>query len=111
MSVTLNLFYPSQIHTHTQGDIKIQDFISQFEQKYQLSFDTLQYNNSTLYSPFMENKKKKKALGRKVTKAYLKIDDANVLPDDSNYLILDCVAINMEGEPVEIPTVRYQYRE
>lgn len=93
-----------------KGPKTLEQFKTDFEAEYSLTFDSLFAENTSLFSPFLAAKKKKKALGKKIEKLYTKTT-GNDLPASSKYISLNVVAFNDEGEQVEIPQVRYQFRD
>jgi ubiquitin-activating enzyme E1 len=61
------------------NDITIQDIIDKFNDEYKLNIDQIMYNDSTLYSTFMNENKKQIVLNKKISNLIDKTDNKNIV--------------------------------
>jgi len=89
-------------------DITLQEFIALFKKKYQLDVTMISCGLSMIYSFFLAKDKLADRMPKKLSAVVAGV--AGKLPD-KDYLILELCCSRLEDdEDVDVPSVRYQYR-
>ncbi|RHY80018.1 hypothetical protein DYB26_003579 [Aphanomyces astaci] len=92
------------------GDVTLQEFLKHFESKYGAEVSMLSYGVTILYAMYSAKSRSKERMGMKLSELVTTITKAD-LPPKQKYLILEVCATDAEGEDLELPYIRYQYRQ
>ena len=93
-----------------KGPLTLDAFIQHFTSHYGVTLDTLTYGTTILVSAFSNQKKLKKLLKKDMLKVLSKQVEGFEPPMNSIYLIFEGVGCAPNGEPVVLPTIRYQFK-
>jgi len=93
------------------GDLTLQQFLDYFKEKYQLEVTMLSCGVSMLYSFFMNKDKLKERLPKKVTDVIAEVTKQPI-PETKSYVTMEVCCNRIEDdEEVDVPYIRYQFRQ
>ncbi|KAF0690396.1 Aste57867_18231 [Aphanomyces stellatus] len=92
------------------GDVTLQQFLNHFEKTYGAEISMLSYGVTILYAMYSAKSRSKERMGMKISELVTTITK-QALPPNQKYLILEVCATDAEGEDLELPYIRYQYRQ
>jgi len=91
------------------SEMTLQELVDLFENEHKLEISMLSQGVSMIFSFFMNAKKKKERMCLPVSEAVAQVAKREI-KDHENYLVLEIVACDMEGEDVETPYIRYRLK-
>jgi ubiquitin-activating enzyme E1 len=93
------------------GDATLEQFMTYFQETYNLEVSMLSHGAAMIYYNFGVNVKKKMAdrMGKKLSELVTTIGNAKITPKEK-YLVIELVVSNENGDDVDIPPVRFQFR-
>ncbi|RHY35163.1 hypothetical protein DYB32_000336 [Aphanomyces invadans] len=91
------------------GDVTLHEFLKHFEKKYGAEVSMLSYGVTILYAMYSAKSRSKERMNMKLSELVATITKTQ-LPPKQKYLILEVCATDADGEDLELPYIRYQYR-
>ncbi|CAK4482313.1 unnamed protein product [Aphanomyces euteiches] len=91
------------------GDVSLQYFLNHFEKSYGAEISMLSYGVTILYAMYSAKSRSKERMAMKISELVTTITKTD-LPPNQKYLILEICATDADGEDLELPYIRYQYR-
>ncbi|CAH0514318.1 unnamed protein product [Peronospora belbahrii] len=93
-----------------QGDLTLKEFLAYFEKEYDAEVTMLSYGVTILYAMYSQKSRSKERMTMKISDL---VRTVTKKPIDSKlkYLILEVCAMDADGEDVELPYLRYHYKQ
>ncbi|KAI9922351.1 hypothetical protein PsorP6_002713 [Peronosclerospora sorghi] len=92
-----------------QGDMALKQFLTYFENEYDAEVTMLSYGVTILYAMYSQKSRSKERMAMKISDLVRTVTKKCIDPK-LKYLILEVCAMNVDGEDVELPYLRYHYK-
>uniref|UniRef100_A0AAV1UIK5 E1 ubiquitin-activating enzyme n=1 Tax=Peronospora matthiolae TaxID=2874970 RepID=A0AAV1UIK5_9STRA len=93
-----------------QGDMTLKDFLTYFENQYDAEVTMLSYGVTILYAMYSQKSRSKERMAMTISDLVRTVTKRPVDPK-LKYLILEVCAMDGDGEDVELPYLRYHYKQ
>lgn len=92
------------------GDITLKEFLAYFDKEYEAEVSMLSYGVTILYAMYSAKSRSKERMAMKISEL---VETVTKKPIDRNlkYLILEVCAMDADGEDIELPYLRYHYKQ
>ena len=90
-------------------DLVLRDFLAFFKERYQLEVTMVSSNVSMLFSDFMPPKKRDERLGMRMSELVESVSKTQI-PAHVTHLLIEIMAVDANGEDVEVPFVVVRIR-
>ncbi|KAE9037621.1 Ubiquitin-like modifier-activating enzyme 1 [Phytophthora rubi] len=93
-----------------RGDMTLKEFLAYFEKEYDAEVTMLSYGVTILYAMYSQKSRSKERMAMKISDL---VRTVTKKPIDSKlkYLVLEVCAMDADGEDVELPYLRYHYKQ
>lgn len=92
------------------GDMTLKEFLAYFESEYEAEISMLSYGVTILYAMYSVKSRSKERMAMKISDLVRTVTKKPIDPN-LKYLILEVCAMDTEGEDIELPYIRYRYRQ
>jgi ubiquitin-activating enzyme E1 len=92
------------------GDMTLKEFLAYFESEYEAEISMLSYGVTILYAMYSAKSRAKERMAMKISDLVRTVTKKPIDPT-LKYLILEVCAMDTEGEDIELPYIRYRYRQ
>lgn len=92
------------------GDMTLKEFLAYFESEYEAEISMLSYGVTILYAMYSAKSRSKERMAMKISDLVRTVTKKPIDPT-LKYLILEVCAMDTEGEDIELPYIRYRYRQ
>ncbi|KAF1788615.1 Ubiquitin-activating enzyme E1, Cys active site [Phytophthora cactorum] len=93
-----------------RGDMTLKEFLAYFEKEYDAEVSMLSYGVTILYAMYSAKSRSKERMAMKISDLVRTVTKKPIDPK-LKYLILEVCAMDAEGEDVELPYLRYHYKQ
>ncbi|KUF99247.1 Kinesin protein KIF16B [Phytophthora nicotianae] len=93
-----------------RGDMTLKEFLAYFEKEYDAEVSMLSYGVTILYAMYSAKSRSKERMTMKISDLVRTVTKKPIDPK-LKYLILEVCAMDAEGEDVELPYLRYHYKQ
>ncbi|OWZ23711.1 hypothetical protein PHMEG_0001347 [Phytophthora megakarya] len=93
-----------------RGDITLKEFLTYFEKEYDAEISMLSYGVTILYAMYSQKSRSKERMAMKISDLVRTVTKKPIDPK-LKYLILEVCAMDADGEDVELPYLRYHYKQ
>lgn len=92
------------------GDITLKEFLAYFEKEYESEVSMLSFGVTILYAMYSSKSRSKERMAMKISELIHTVTKKPIDPK-LKYLILEVCATDADGEDVELPYLRYHYKQ
>ncbi|GMF34123.1 unnamed protein product [Phytophthora lilii] len=93
-----------------RGDMTLKEFLAYFEKEYDAEVSMLSYGVTILYAMYSQKSRSKERMAMKISDLVRTVTKKPIDPK-LKYLILEVCAMDADGEDVELPYLRYHYKQ
>ncbi|KAE8895698.1 Ubiquitin-like modifier-activating enzyme 1 [Phytophthora fragariae] len=93
-----------------RGDMTLKEFLAYFEKEYDAEVTMLSYGVTILYAMYSQKSRSKERMAMKISDLVRTVTKKPIDPK-LKYLILEVCAMDADGEDVELPYLRYHYKQ
>ncbi|KAG2531635.1 hypothetical protein JM16_000715 [Phytophthora kernoviae] len=93
-----------------RGDITLKEFLTYFESEYDAEVTMLSYGVTILYAMYSQKSRSKERMAMKISDLVRTVTKKPIDPK-LKYLILEVCAMDADSEDVELPYLRYHYKQ
>ncbi|GMF48601.1 unnamed protein product [Phytophthora fragariaefolia] len=93
-----------------RGDMTLKEFLAYFENEYDAEVTMLSYGVTILYAMYSQKSRSKERMAMKISDLVRTVTKKPIDPK-LKYLILEVCAMDADGEDVELPYLRYHYKQ